>query len=226
MAILFKKPIVLTFLIIFFSIIMSSCGSSSHSAISTIAETSTKANKQDSTVDITPMTSPKINQLNQQDSPVPTTSPKTNQQSQEGSIIDEDNKNNPGYSNIDWNSINSNIMLADKENDWIESIFPKQGVKDVPPDLGITINFKQAMDSKSLNQYTILIIDCKYGDRVISPIYNFNYSTKTKTLKISFKVKGNSYGSGNAIEVIITNKIRNASQQSPDKSYTFGFSPQ
>ena len=226
MAILFKKSIALTFLIMFLSIIMSSCGSSSHGAISTIAETSTKANKQDSTVDITPMTSPRTNPQGQQDSPVPETSPKTNQQSQEGSAINKDNKGNPGYSDIDWNSINSNMARADEESDWIKSTIPKQGATVVPPELGIVINFKQAMDPKSLNQYTILVLDGKHGDRIMSQVFKFEYLAKSKTLNMIFKVSSSShYGSGNGITVIITNKIRNTSQQSPDKNYAFGFNP-
>lgn len=120
-----------------------------------------------------------------------------------------------------WDMV-KNARPIENPNSWIISTKPQSHSKCILPSTGIDIVFKYDMDERSLNEDTIIVNEVKYN-RIISRLLNYEYDTHTRTLHLSFIQSGNSFGSGNSINVYITGKVSNSHNHLMGKTYYFGF---
>jgi hypothetical protein len=109
--------------------------------------------------------------------------------------------------------------------DLFQSTSPSNQSK-VGPLSGIVIYFKQAMDVSTLEYPNIIVID--QHSTVVDYMFNFNYDEKTRILhldmKPDFTQNGRSgVGSGNTIQVFLTNKIKTADGKFIDADYVFSY---
>ena len=128
-----------------------------------------------------------------------------------------------GISDNYLSNVMTNAKTLDSHETWIIATTPVYDAKDVPSTTGITITFNQDMDVETLNMDNIIVYEGKHS-RVISDLFNYEYSMETRTLGITFKVPGNSFGTGNGINVYVTGDVCNKLHYKMDKAFVTGFS--
>ncbi len=106
---------------------------------------------------------------------------------------------------------------------WIEATVPLDGQTDVNSESNISVKFKYDMDESSLNGKNIIISEGKHSS-TITGLYNFNYDKATKTLHITFKLPGNSVGTSNGINILVTHKVKNIQGEEMGIDVIFGYS--
>jgi hypothetical protein len=128
-----------------------------------------------------------------------------------------------GISSKYLSDIMKNAKTLDSHDAWITATTPTYDAKDIPSTSGITINFNQDMDAETLNMNNIIIYESKHS-RIISGLFKYEYNMESRTLNISFILPGNSYGTGNGINVYVTGDVCNNLHQKMDKAFVTGFS--
>jgi hypothetical protein len=106
---------------------------------------------------------------------------------------------------------------------WISDTEPCPDAENVCARDLVSIRFRQEMNRNCFNARNILILDGNEGGKLITDRFLFRYHADSSTLIISFKETGAGFGSGQSIEVIVTGRIVNGSNESMDMPYYLRF---
>lgn len=96
---------------------------------------------------------------------------------------------------------------------WIRATYPHNGAEDVPEDTGISISFACNINRNTLNNRNIIILDGNQGGKLISDRFVLHYDADTMTLHISLKAGEEKLGPRNTVEVIVTGRVANYSNE-------------
>jgi len=106
---------------------------------------------------------------------------------------------------------------------WIQDTHPQPEAEDVPEDTLISITFNQEVNRNTLNMRNILILDGNQGGRLISNRFLFHYDSSKRTLFIYLKADAERLGPGNVVEIILTGRICNFSNEKMDIPFHLRF---
>jgi hypothetical protein len=115
------------------------------------------------------------------------------------------------------------VSCQQQSPSWVKSTSPEDGVQNVPSKTPIIISFNQQMDESSLNSTNIQVLSGKYGDRNVSEIFYYKYDKGRKTLYMTFSDPHGGWGSEDAMKIIVSKKVENASHQKMGSDFVFGF---
>jgi hypothetical protein len=115
------------------------------------------------------------------------------------------------------------VSCQQQSQSWVKSTTPGDEAQNVPSKTPIMISFNRQMDESSLNSTNIQVLSGKYADRNVSEIFHYKYDKGRKTLYMMFSDPHGGWGSEDAMKIIVSKEVENASHQKMDSDYVFGF---